>query len=145
MKYEMIFKFMSRMGVLLYLLVTALNSYIFMVEDNYNLLVFDELSLFLHIAFAISIITAIFICTTNHRYRISFISIILSSIFFIICLCNIIGMPNPWGGDGIKIASYNLISNLIIIVSIIHSYKKYTNSKKLNAMWLIYYETKGNA
>ena len=41
MKYEMIFKFISRMGVLLYLLVTALNSYIFMVEDDYNLLIFD--------------------------------------------------------------------------------------------------------
>ena len=134
MKYETIFKFMSRMGVLLYLLVTALNSYIFMVEDDYNLLIFDELSIFLHIEFVISIITAIFICTTSHRYRISFVSIILFSIFFIMCLCNILGMPNPWSGDGIKIASYNLISNLIIIVSIIHSYKKYTKSKKLNAM-----------
>lgn len=134
MKYEMIFKFISRMGVLLYLLVTALNSYIFMVEDDYNLLIFDELSLFLHIAFVISIITAIFICKTSHRYRISFVSIILSSMFFIMCLCNILDNPNPWGGDGIKIASYNLISNLIIIVSIIHSYKKYTNFKTLNAM-----------
>ena len=134
MKYEIIFKFMSRIGVLLYLLVTTFNSYIFMVEDNYNLLVFDEISISLHIAFVISIITAIFICTTSHRYIISFILIVLSSMFLVMCLCTIFGMPNLWGGDGIKIASYILISNLIIIVSIISSYKNCTKSKKLNTM-----------
>ena len=125
MKYENKFKFMGRIGVVVYLLGTWITSFFYFIFGPSSPLLYKDVSTLLNILFIISVITSIFISRTNHRYNICFILMMLSSIFFSLWLNPSYGYLNPWNGDIKKVAIYSLISNIILIISIIYSYKKY--------------------
>ncbi|MBZ9686942.1 hypothetical protein G9F72_011455 [Clostridium estertheticum] len=131
MKYENKFKFIGRIGIVVYLLGTWITSFFYMTDGPSSPLYYKNVSTLLNTLFIISIITSIFISKTNHRYTVCFILMMLSSIFFVLWLNPAYGSLNPWHGDVIKVGIYSLISNVILIISIIYSYKKY---KKVNVM-----------
>ena len=125
MKYENKFKFIVRICVVVYLLGTWITSFFYLTDGPSSPLLYKDVSTLLNILFIISAITSIFISRTNHRYTVCFILMMLSSIFFALWLNPLYGYLNPWNGDIKKVAIYSLISNIILIISIIYSYKKY--------------------
>lgn len=131
MKYENKFKFMGRIGILVYLLGTWITSFFYFTDGQSSPLLYKDVSTLLNILFIISVIISIFISRTNHRYTVCFIIMILSSIFFTLWLNPSYGYLNQLNGDIKKVAIYSLISNVILIISIIYSYKKY---KKVEVM-----------
>ena len=67
MKYENKFKFMGRIGVVVYLLGTWITSFFYLTDGPSSPLLYKDVSTLLNILFIISVITSIFISRTNHR------------------------------------------------------------------------------
>lgn len=126
MKNENVFKWIGRLGVGVYLLGTLVSAFIYATEGPSYPLVYEDVSLFLNILFVISIVTSIFISKTNSKYIISFVLMILSSMFFAIGLKSSYEVLDYMDNSGIvRLCAYSIVSNAVIIISIIYSYIKY--------------------
>ncbi|MGL5330727.1 MAG: hypothetical protein ACRDD7_15775 [Peptostreptococcaceae bacterium] len=125
MKSEKKFKWVGRIGVIFYLLGTCISAFIFATEGPSYPLDYEDVSLMLNILFVISLITSIFISRTNQKYIVCFVLMILSSLFWVVSLKSALSVLDYSSNSGIvKLCAYSLISNIVIIISIIYSYKK---------------------
>ncbi|MCR8747209.1 hypothetical protein [Romboutsia lituseburensis] len=118
------FEFISKIGIIVYLFGTCITAFLYITDGPSSPFVYKEVSNLLHALFIISVITSISILKTNHKYILSFILMILSSIFFLFFLNPLYGKFSPWQEDIMKASVYTLLSNTLIIISIIYSYKK---------------------
>lgn len=126
MKYEGIFKWVSRMGVIVYLLGTCISAFIFATEGPSCPLNYEDVSLMLNILFVISFIVSIFILKTSQKYTVCFVLMILSSSFWGVSLKSALSVLDYSSNSSIvKLCAYSLISNIVLIISIVYSYKKY--------------------
>ena len=130
MKYEKSYRFIVRLGVLIYLIISSLIGILFLTTSPSTPVYYKKILGILNILSLISITISLLVLKINHRYTVSLILMILSTMFFILSIYSTsFAIYAKDFEDVMKMLIHTLVSNIIIVVSMIVSYKKYNKFK----------------